>query len=117
MPNTPDTNQLRLELLSLVTSKSTIEYKQLADRLGFRPPNTILKTTQLLEACQEDDALLNQPQLAALVVQKNGMPYPRPGFFQKLAELGVYQGPDRGAQAQMWHQNELERVFNFYQAD
>ena len=82
--------------------------------LGHTPPNSIQKTTILLEACQEDDALLNLPQLASVVIQKNGTPFPRPGFFQKLTEVGVYKGSDSGADAQMWHQNELEKVYRHY---
>tara|TARA_B110000503_G_scaffold88899_2_gene134778 strand:- start:775 stop:1083 length:309 start_codon:yes stop_codon:yes gene_type:complete len=87
----------------------------LTTQLGFKPPNSIGQTTALLEACQEDDALMDLPQLAAVVLQKSGEPYPRPGFFQKLIQLGVYQGLDKGAAAQMWHQNELERVYRYYQ--
>lgn len=112
--NEKDTNSLRKILISRAENRQTIDYKTLADELGFTPPNTIQKTTILLEACQEDDALLNQPQLASVVVQKRGAPYPRPGFFQQLKRLGVYDGSDNGAQAQMWHQNELEKVFQFY---
>ncbi|WP_196157783.1 hypothetical protein [Reinekea sp. G2M2-21] len=112
--NEKDTNVLRRILISRAANRQTIDYKTLADELGFTPPNTIQKTTILLEACQEDDALLNQPQLAAVVVQKRGEPYPRPGFFQQLKRLGVYAGSDSGSQAQMWHQNELEKVFQFY---
>jgi hypothetical protein len=111
----PDTNQVRALLVEIAQNKGLTDYKTLSERLGLRPPNTIQKTTNLLEACQEDDALLQRPQLVSVVIQKNGAPYPRPGFFQKLSELGVYSGEDRGAQAQMWHQNELEKVYEYYQ--
>ena len=110
-----ETNHLRKILLSAVQSRTTLTYKTVTDQLEIQPPNSIQQTTQLLEACQEDDALLNQPQLSAIVIQKTGAPIPRPGFFQKLSELGIYSGKDRGAEAEMWHQNELERVFNFYE--
>ena len=109
-----DTNCLRKILVNLARNRQTTDYKTLASLLEFSPPNTIQKTTILLEACQEDDALLNQPQLAAVVIQKNGTPYPRPGFFQKLNEIGVYEGKDRDTEAQMWHQNELEKVYRYY---
>lgn len=112
--STADTNHLRKLLEKIARSSSTIDYKSLADQLGFTPPNTIQQTTNLLEACQEDDALLGQPQLSSVVVQKNGKPVPRPGFFQKLHELRIYEGSDRGPQAEMWHQNELEKVYRFY---
>ncbi|MEJ2042530.1 MAG: hypothetical protein P8X74_07100 [Reinekea sp.] len=114
MPEKINTNQLRQILIEIAQTRKTIDYRTLANHLGFLPPNTISKTTTLLEACQEDDALLNQPQLASVVIQKTGAPYPRPGFFQKLTELGVYHGDDRGSAAQMWHQNELEKVYDYY---
>lgn len=114
MTQPPDTNQLRQILVDLAKKRATIDYKTLTTLLAFNPPNSIAKTTALLEACQTDDALLQQPQIAALVIQKSGDPCPRPGFFQKLTELGVYQGSDRGIEASMWHQNELEKVFNYY---
>jgi hypothetical protein len=111
----PDTNRLRAILLECAQREATLDYKGLTTQLGFQPPNSIGQTTALLEACQEDDALLGLPQLASVVLQKSGEPYPRPGFFQKLTQLGIYQGLDKGAAAQMWHQNELERVYRYYQ--
>jgi hypothetical protein len=111
-----DTNELRSILMEFATKRQTTDYKTVTELLNFRPPNTIAQTTNLLEACQEDDVLLERPQLAAVVVQKTGNRNPRPGFYQKLSELGVYNGPDRGAQAQMWHQNELEKVYSYYSA-
>ncbi len=110
----PDTNQMRSILLQYAQKRLTLDYKTLTQLMQFSPPGSIAQATALLEACQEDDALLGQPQLAAVVVQKTGNPYPRPGFFHKLESLNIYQGPDRGPQAQMWHQNELEKVYSFY---
>lgn len=109
-----DTNKLREILIPIAQNRGLIDYKTLSERLGFKPPSTIQKTVKLLEACQEDDALLNRPQLVSVVIQKNGAPYPRPGFFQRLEELDVYRGEDHGPQAQMWHQNELEKVYEHY---
>jgi len=117
MTQTPDTNLLRQLLIGCAQQRSTLDYKGLTAQLGFRPPNSIAQSTALLEACQEDDALLGLPQLVAVVIQKTGASCPRPGFFQKLTQLGVYQGQDSGAAAQMWHQNELERVYRHYQID
>jgi len=114
MADISDTNALRKILIELAKNRSTIDYKSLSNALGFVPPNTILQTTTLLEACQEDDALLAKPQLASVVVQKNGEQNPRPGFFQTLTTLGIYEGKDQGTQAQMWHQNELEKVYAYY---
>jgi hypothetical protein len=113
MPQT-DTNELRKVLVNYAKQRKTLDYKTLSNLLNIAPPQTIYKTTQLLEACQEDDALLGQPQLAAIVISKNSDQIPRPGFFQTLKKLGVYSGKEQGPQAQMWHQNELEKVFERY---
>jgi hypothetical protein len=109
-----DTNQLRKILIEIAKKRETTNYKELAEQLSFTPPNTIAQVTELLEACQEDDALLGRPQIVAVVIQKSGAPYPRSGFFQKLVELNLYKGNDSGTEAEMWHQNELEKVFNYY---
>ncbi|MCH8530491.1 MAG: hypothetical protein LAT65_06560 [Saccharospirillum sp.] len=106
-----DTNTLSHMLEGLRLRRETIQYKALAEALGLSPPGQIQQITALLEAIQEDDALLNRPQRAALVIQRGKEPVPRPGFFQKLKSLGVYQGPDKGPEAEMWHQHELERLF------
>lgn len=114
MPQMVDTNELRKVLISYAKQKQTVDYRSLTAQLGITPPQSINKTTQLLEACQEDDALLCQPQLASIVISKASDPIPRPGFFQTLIKLGIYTGKDHGPQAQMWHQNELEKVFAHY---
>lgn len=109
-----DTRQIRQILIDTAQKRSTLDYKSLARALGFQPPNTIQKTVAVLEACQEEDAQLNRPQLASVVIQKSGTACPRPGFFQKLDELGVYHGPDRGPDAERWHHDELEKVYRYY---
>jgi hypothetical protein len=109
-----DTNKVRKTLVEHCINHQTITYKELANQLGIEPPHSIGQVVALLESCQEDDATLRQPQLAAVVIQKTGQNYPRAGFFQKLSELGLYSGPYQGPEAQMWHQNELEKVFSFY---
>ncbi|TCS42641.1 hypothetical protein [Reinekea marinisedimentorum] len=114
MSRQPDTNDLRKVLIAHAQQQQTLDYKSLTKLLGITPPNSIHQTTQLLEACQQDDALLHQPQLAAIVISKASDPIPRPGFFQTLKNLGIYSGSEQGAEAQMWHQNELEKVFEFY---
>lgn len=107
-----DTNTLVRELERLRQEGQTVPYKTMAERLGLKPPRQIQQLAALLEAVQEDDALLDRPQRAALVIQKGKQPIPRQGFFQKLQALGVYSGRDQGPEAEMWHQNELERLFN-----
>ncbi|MHA7878376.1 MAG: hypothetical protein ACX931_01195 [Saccharospirillum sp.] len=107
-----DTNTLSHVLEGLRLRQETIQYKVLANALGLGPPGQIQQLAALLEAIQEDDALLNRPQRAALVIQRGKAPIPRPGFFLKLSALGVYRGPEQGPEAEMWHQHELERLFD-----
>ena len=111
MSSSPDTNALRKILIHHASRRTTLDYKQLTLQLEIKPPKSIKQVTDLLEACQEDDALLQRAQLAAITIQKTGPKCPRPGFFQKLKALNLYAGADQGPQAEMWHQNELEKVF------
>lgn len=111
---TVDTNAVRAVLRGYASTHSTLDYKTLTQQLGILPPQSIAKTTALLEAIQEDDALLDQPQLVSVVIQKSGKPMPRAGYYLKLKELGLYRGDETGSSAQMWHQNELEKVFEYY---
>lgn len=109
-----DTNLLRRHLIRTAQKKSLTDYHLLATELGLKAPQIGQKLLRLLAACQEDDALLERPQLAALVVEKGGARVPKPEFFQKLTELTLYTGKTRGPEAQMWHQNELEKVYRHY---
>ncbi len=106
-----DTNALLHVLEGLRLRSMTATYKAVADAIGLTPPGQIQALAALLEAIQEDDARLGRPQRASLVIQNGKDPIPRPGFFQQLTALGVYQGSDRGAEAAMWHQNEIERLY------
>lgn len=106
-----DTNTLLHLLEGLRLRQMTATYKSVADAIGLTPPGQIQALAALLEAIQQDDALLGRAQRASLVIQNGKEPIPRPGFFQQLSQLGVYHGPDQGAQAAMWHQNELEKLF------
>ncbi|MFQ3281117.1 MAG: hypothetical protein ACI9S6_001458 [Reinekea sp.] len=114
MADLVDTNVVRKSLKNLCVKRQLITYKDLVSALGIQPPQSIQQLVRLLESCQEDDAALQQPQIVSVVVQKTGLNYPRSGYFQKLTELGLYSGPDEGLESQMWHQNELEKVFAFY---
>ncbi|WP_028670024.1 hypothetical protein [Saccharospirillum impatiens] len=106
-----DTNALLHVLEGLRLRRLTATYKAVADAIGLTPPGQIQALAALLEAIQEDDARLGRPQKASLVIQNGKEPIPRPGFFQKLSTLGVYRGVDRGAEAAMWHQNEIECLY------
>jgi hypothetical protein len=107
-----DTNALLHVLEGMRLRQITATYKSVADAIGLTPPGQIQALAALLEAIQQDDALLERPQRATLVIQNGRDLIPRPGFFQRLTELGIYQGNDQGPEAAMWHQNELEKLFD-----
>ena len=76
---------LEERLAALAASGATITYGALARDLGWR----VSELTEALERLMEADAANAAPQRAALLEARlaNGMP--APGFFQKLAELGI----------------------------
>ncbi len=111
-------NELRLVLIQELKNfryqeKQLPNYQQLCRFLMVKPPNSIAKLTSALEQLMLEDHLAQQPQLAAVCVQKR-KPVPREGFFQYLSELGLYSGPDKGNQAEIWHIRELDKLCEFY---
>jgi hypothetical protein len=76
---------LEERLAALAASGATITYGALAGDLGWR----VVELTDALERLMEADAANDAPQRAALMEARlaNGMP--APGFFLKLAELGL----------------------------
>jgi hypothetical protein len=76
---------LEERLAALAASGATITYGALAGDLGWR----VVELTDALERLMEADAANDAPQRAALLEARlaNGMP--APGFFLKLAELGL----------------------------
>lgn len=106
-------NHLRQLLWHQVVHAQPLSYQAVAQQLALKPPRTILQLSTALERMMLEDCLAERPQLAAMVIQKNA-PLPRPGFFQTLSQLGLYQGNDQGNQAEIWHLRELERLQAYY---
>lgn len=104
-----DLQKLRELLTGIARAEATVPYQGVIKALDIPAP-AMQTLTQGLEILQWQDALLDRPPLAAVVVQKK-QPCPRPGFFQTAQELAVYEGPAEGVEAQMWHQHQLERVW------
>lgn len=100
---------LRELLIGVAREEATVPYQGVITALDIPAP-AMQTLTRGLEVLQWQDALLGRPPLAAVVVQKS-RPYPRPGFFLTAQGLSVYAGPAEGAEAQMWHQHQLERVW------
>ena len=78
-------NDLEARLEDLAAQGRTITYGALARDLGWR----VAELTAALERLMEVDATAGAPQRAALLEGRLSGGLPAPGFFQKLAELGI----------------------------
>jgi hypothetical protein len=109
-------DRLRQALMERATLGSPTSYKALADRLGLVPPQTIHRICEALEILMEEDVAAGRPMLIALYVSKTGANMPAQGFFLKARLLGVFSAVPGGADAEMFHREELERALSFYGA-
>ena len=107
-------DRIRETLRACARDGRTVTYRELAALCQVPPPHTIHKTTLALEDLARADHDAGRPLLAALAVSRGGAGIPGPGFFQLLAALGRYQGPDRGPQAEMAHRIELTRAIDYW---
>lgn len=98
---------LRQALRDCAAAGETVTYQELARRTSFPGPHAIHRLTLLLEATVREDHAAGRPLLAALAVSRTSG-IPGRGFFQLLAELGRYAGPDQGPEAAAQHALELE---------
>lgn len=107
-------DRLRQILIELVQTETVVTYKDLAERLGLMPPQTIHRVAGLLEKLMAEDADANRPLLAALCVGRLRQDLPAPGFFMTAGALGLFAGGPDGPEARDFHVGELARVFEFY---
>jgi hypothetical protein len=105
---------LRKALTDQAKAGRVTTYRELADRLGLKPPQTIHRLAQALEALMEEDAAAGRPLLAALCTSKVSPGLPAPGFFIKANMLGVYSGEAESTQALDFYENERRRALSFY---
>jgi hypothetical protein len=61
--------RLRQTLIDQAQTGNPTMYKELADRLGLEPQQTIHRIVETLEALMEDDVAAGRPMLAALCVR------------------------------------------------
>src|SRR5205809_6133614 len=73
--------RLRQALIDQAEAGNPTTYKELADRLGLEPPQTIHRVGEALETLMEDDVAAGRPMLAALCVSKMRSGIPGHGFF------------------------------------
>ena len=108
---------LRPILCALAAEGRTITYGDLAAHAEVPPPQRIHRLTLALEDLIREDQAAARPLLAALAVSKAADGLPGPGFFQLCAELGLYDGPDRGPEAASFHARELARASAYWGGD
>ena len=109
-------DRLRQLLLDQAQTGIPTTYKELADRLGLEPPQTIHRLGEALETLMKDDVAANRPVLAALCVSKMWPGIPARGFFLAAKSLGVFSGDPTGPEARAYHADELQRVLSFYRS-
>ncbi len=112
----PLPERIRGVLLEVARTQGLISYRELASRLGLRPPLSIHRVTTGLEALMAEDATAGRPLLAALCVSRMGHGLPTRGFFIDAAALGLFSGDPEGPEARAFHTRELARVRAFYGA-
>ena len=106
--------RLRQALLDAARARRVITYRDLAALAQVPKPHSIHGLTLALEAMIRDDQAAGRPLLAALAVSRSPGSIPGPGFFHLLAELGRYDGPDRGPAAAMAHARERDRAWSYW---
>ncbi|WP_206519463.1 hypothetical protein [Mesorhizobium sp. M2C.T.Ca.TU.002.02.1.1] len=107
-------DRLRQILIELAQAETLVTYKDLAERLGLVPPQTIHRVAGLLEKLMAEDAEAGRPLLASLCVGRLRHDLPAPGFFMTAEALGLFAGAPEGPLAQDFHVRELARVFDLY---
>ena len=96
-----------MALQSAIASRRLISYAELADTARIPSPHRVHKLTMWLETLVADDHQSAKPLRAAWVVSRRRGQIPAPGFFIKCQEIGVYDGPVKGALAEAFHRTLL----------
>jgi len=107
-------DRLRRILIELAQTETVVTYRDLAERLGLMPPQTIRRAVGVLEKLMAEDAEAGRPLLAALCVGRLRHALPAPGFFMTAEALGLFAGAPEGPVARDFHVRELARAFDFY---
>lgn len=106
----------RRYLQQIAVRNETITYKDLAEALALKPPNTILQVTEALEWLMREDAANKHPFIAALVIGRARGGLPAPGFFDLAKEVGCFDGDRSNADAAAWHGAMFAAAVAFWSA-
>ena len=114
--------KLRQALLDCALAGERVTYNDLAQRVDVPGPHRIHRLTERLEVMIREDHAAGRPLLAALAVSRSqqdaqGNGIPGRGFFQLLAELGRYGGPDQGPAAADAHAEELNAAIDYWRRE
>jgi hypothetical protein len=107
-------DDLRQALIDQARTGAPTTYRELAERLGLQPPQTIRRIGEAIEALMEEDVAAIRPLLAALCVSKTLSGIPSRGFFLKAEALGLFSGDPMGPEAYAFHADELRRALAYY---
>lgn len=96
-----------MALSAAAAAERLVTYAELADAAGVTGQHRINRLTSWLEDELEREVREGTRMLTAWVISRARGGLPAPGFFQKCAELGIYNGPEDGPQAFAFHLNCL----------
>jgi len=97
----------RMALAAAAAGNRLVTYAELADAAGIAGKHRIHRLTAWLEDELAHEVVTGAPMLTARVVSRARGGLPAPGFFEKCAALGIYDGPPDGAEAFAFHLNCL----------
>lgn len=105
--------QVRDDLRQVDPARLPITYRSLAEALGLKPPKTIHRVAEALEHLMREDATMDRPFIASLLISKARGGLPAPGFFKCARRLGRYDGAVSGPAARAFHAAELDAAITF----
>ena len=100
--------RLRAILEQARLERKTLTYLQAADAVGVEPPQRIHKLSRLVEILLKQDVDAGRAPLSALVVSRVRGGLPAPGFFDRAARLGIFDGHD----PERFHSELLSSLFD-----
>ena len=105
-------NRAEMALASATSLGRIVTYAEMADAANIPAPQRIHKLTVWLETTMRQDHSAGQPLRAALVISRSRNGLPAPGFFLLCQALGIYQGPETGADATQFHQTMVAALMS-----